>query len=68
MSQEIFPSLKDDRLSATMLKVAAEWAAEIWPFVEGTDNVAVMDLRIKLMGKTLKKLQDAMPHGKAFYT
>lgn len=59
MSEVQFPPLGDDPVSATMLKVAAEWAEDNWPF-RGGDREAVMDERIKFMAIVLKKLEAAI--------
>lgn len=59
MSEQTFPPLKDDCLSAAMLKIAAQWAVEIWPFGEGDPEVVIRE-RIRFMAIALEKLQGAM--------
>lgn len=62
MSQQIFPALEDDRLSATMLKIAAEWAAEAWPLEPHEPaGAGTIGERISFMAEVLQSLQDAMP-------
>lgn len=60
MSEQILPELKDDRLSATIVKVAAEWAAEALPFVPGDDDMTIVEKRIAFMASTLQRFQGAM--------
>ena len=64
MSEQTFPPLKDDCLSAAMLLIAAKWAAEIWPFGEG-DPEGVISERIGVMAAILEKLRGAMPRPEA---